>query len=335
MPCNQANPKAKDPNYECNEKTGRWNKKKKAIVVVQPLPQPQPQPQQKTPCNPSNAKAKDPNYECNEKTKRWVKKKNLVVVKQCDQNNPKAKDQNYECNQKTGHWVKKKVVKTRQIIGEKVTNFIFDPYINTHSKYVIHRANNIYKGLLSSLKSLILPDKSEEEKTRINFQKWKSLPYPIFNVDLSGCTSVYQYFIKTSKSVQQIISVGEYHTDKVPENFVVNLLQNLSKTLECPIHVLFEAQYHKHAYIDFLKPSDLAFKTRSLISLPFFQTDIIHMKQDQLDITTDFTHKHLTRYGGKVKAWGNDLRHMYWFPLLYKLDEKMKKDLLQVTFDIT
>lgn len=32
-PCNQKNPKSKDADYECNEKTGRWIKKKKNTVV--------------------------------------------------------------------------------------------------------------------------------------------------------------------------------------------------------------------------------------------------------------------------------------------------------------
>ena len=71
--CNSKLKQAKDPMYECNEKTGRWNKKKnlksnkKQKISKTSI--------KKTGCNDKLKKAKDPMYECNEKTGRWNKKK--------------------------------------------------------------------------------------------------------------------------------------------------------------------------------------------------------------------------------------------------------------------
>lgn len=124
MPCNPDNPKARDPNYECNPLTNRWIKKKrttrnkeKVAVVVK----------QKTTstgnCNPNNAKARNPNYKCNPLTNRWVKvvarRINKTAVKEkrgCDPRSPHATDPSYECDPITNQWMPSDEIIKRDII---------------------------------------------------------------------------------------------------------------------------------------------------------------------------------------------------------------------------
>jgi hypothetical protein len=62
--CNQASPKAQDPQYECNPRTGRWIKRR-----------PQRSQRLNLTCNQANPKAQDPQYECNPRTGRWIKRR--------------------------------------------------------------------------------------------------------------------------------------------------------------------------------------------------------------------------------------------------------------------
>jgi hypothetical protein len=71
--CNPKDPKASKPDeYECNTKTGRWNKKSTAAAVAVTATV------AKKPCNPKNPKASDPKYECSDKG-RWVLKKKAAA----------------------------------------------------------------------------------------------------------------------------------------------------------------------------------------------------------------------------------------------------------------
>lgn len=84
MPCNQKNPKAQDPNYECNPRTNRWNKKKQPTITKTKQKVMIKSKTKTSDCNQKNPKAQDPNYECNPYTKRWNKKKhtrNKIVQK--------------------------------------------------------------------------------------------------------------------------------------------------------------------------------------------------------------------------------------------------------------
>ena len=56
--CNKKSPKYNNPDYVCNEKTKRWNKKKEVSKLGT--------------CNNKSPKQNDPKYICNEATKRWV-----------------------------------------------------------------------------------------------------------------------------------------------------------------------------------------------------------------------------------------------------------------------
>lgn len=75
MPCNPKNPKANDPNYECNPRTNRWIKKKLPITKTINKTK-----EKVKTCNPTNPKANDPNYVCNPHTNRWIKRK-LPITK--------------------------------------------------------------------------------------------------------------------------------------------------------------------------------------------------------------------------------------------------------------
>ncbi len=76
--CNPRSPKATNPDYRCNEHTGRWNLKR---TNGTPRPrtqtrararQPRQQRSPSSPCNPTSSKANDLKYKCNNQTKRWV-----------------------------------------------------------------------------------------------------------------------------------------------------------------------------------------------------------------------------------------------------------------------
>lgn len=121
MPCNPQNPKANDPNYECNPKTNRWVKKK---VVAVRLEKTKIKTNTKTAaipignCNPKNPKANDPNYTCNPKTNRWVKVKTAARREKtgCDPRSPHANNPSYGCDQATRQWVPNEELVKRDII---------------------------------------------------------------------------------------------------------------------------------------------------------------------------------------------------------------------------
>lgn len=69
MPCNPKNKKAQDDNYECNQRTNRWIKKRHITKTHV---------EKTSDCNPKNPKSQDPNYECNPRTNRWIKKKTVT-----------------------------------------------------------------------------------------------------------------------------------------------------------------------------------------------------------------------------------------------------------------
>lgn len=140
MPCNPDNPKARNPNYECNPITNRWIKKKrihkslarnktatkeKVVVVVKTKTATKEKAAVKTKtttkekanvksktgnCNPMNSRARDPRFKCNPITKRWVLVSGRIGrrVKQktgCDPLSIHANDPTYECDKETNLWM--------------------------------------------------------------------------------------------------------------------------------------------------------------------------------------------------------------------------------------
>ncbi len=93
--CNPASQKAKNPAYECNPLTGRWNLRKKSKQTIS-------QKNVKI-CNPASQKAKNPAYECNPLTGRWnLRKKNRSCKKpnSPDRSQYKLPSFNYRCQKK-------------------------------------------------------------------------------------------------------------------------------------------------------------------------------------------------------------------------------------------
>jgi len=123
--CNPNLKNATDPNYECNQLTGRWNKKKRSIVkpwrrsivkprrrsIVKPRKRSIVKPRRRD-CNPNLKNASDPNYECNPLTGRWNKKIRGIVKpygplkKDCFPD-WHATDPYYVCDHNDGNWVNK------------------------------------------------------------------------------------------------------------------------------------------------------------------------------------------------------------------------------------
>jgi len=123
--CNPNLKNANDPNYECNQLTGRWNKKKRSIVkprrrsivkprrrsIVKPRKRSIVKPRRRD-CNPNLKNASDPNYECNPLTGRWNKKIRGIVKpygplkKDCFPD-WHATDPYYVCDHNDGNWVNK------------------------------------------------------------------------------------------------------------------------------------------------------------------------------------------------------------------------------------
>ena len=120
MPCNPANPKATNINYECNPLTNRWVKKTGRVAGRNKMAV-----KQKSTtgnCNPTSAKARDPNYRCNPLTNRWVKvvarptKTAMKEKRGCDPRSPHASDPSYECDPITHQWMPSDEIIKRDII---------------------------------------------------------------------------------------------------------------------------------------------------------------------------------------------------------------------------
>lgn len=126
MPCNPNNPKARDPNYECNPLTNRWIKKQRPTRRREKVVKEKTTITTTGNCNPNNAKAQNPNYRCNPQTNRWVKvagrvatRRNKTAVKEkrgCDPRSPHATDPSYECDLTTNQWMPSDDIIKRDII---------------------------------------------------------------------------------------------------------------------------------------------------------------------------------------------------------------------------
>ncbi len=75
--CNPRSPKATNPDYKCNENTGRWNLKRtngtpRPRTRTRARAQPRQRRSPSLPCDPTSSKANNLKYKCNNQTKRWV-----------------------------------------------------------------------------------------------------------------------------------------------------------------------------------------------------------------------------------------------------------------------
>lgn len=180
MPCNPNNPKARDPNYECNPLTNRWIKKKrpttrreKVVVVVK----------EKTTmignCNPTSVKARDPNYRCNPLTNRWVKvaarRSNKTAVKEkigCDPRSPHATDPTYECDPRTNQWVPSAEIIKRDIIRAHPFLAAISNIQNKSLQQVLQLVENVgrQKSKQQKTKQKVVAVQKSKQKTKTTWQ---------------------------------------------------------------------------------------------------------------------------------------------------------------------
>lgn len=166
---------------------------------------------------------------------------------------------------------------------------------------------------------------------RANRKNFIRLPYDTIQSEICGTVLLYQYYVETTNSIQQIITLGEYHKTQVQQGTFTRILEDLVKKTLCPIDVLLEESFHAYQEKTLFRRGDKPFGHGSLLS-QFLKNNPGAITSRQQQYT-----QYIQRYMGRVKFWGIDMRMMHWFPLLTMddlFDNQTRNEVLGLVFDI-
>lgn len=179
-----------------------------------------------------------------------------------------------------------------------------------------------------------------KHEMQVNKQHFLEIPYETVKTKSCGTVLMYQYYVETSNSIQQIITLGEHHRTQVQQGTFTRILEDLVGNTSCPIDVFVEESFHPYQEKTLFKRSSRPFGGKSLLS-QFLRKhpDATTSKQQQQSLTTipGYTQKYIQPYMGKMKFWNIDLRVMFWFPLLTMdnlFNNQTRKEMLELVFDV-
>lgn len=148
-----------------------------------------------------------------------------------------------------------------------------------------------------------------------------------FTLHVEGVRCVSRAFVRTIKSQQTILFLGEHH--EITTGNTPQILETLVRELDCPIDVLAEKPYDLGISVP---PENNALMSyfRKLSWSKCFVKGFVPKQTllaDYPEYNKEYFEKCVEPFQGKVKFWGIDIRQMSWFRwFLLKFYKDKKKD---------